>query len=158
MKKIVLFYATLALFFVSCTHQSAPTKSARIPSSDSAQQRVDDDCFVYYSQSAGRCNSDAGQDDAAFDRCLEPVKAEFRKCCRVNNGSPNCGSEAPPLNRQAQKSVDDSCFVAYSQAAGRCNSFSDESAFMGCLRPVKAQLKICCQDNGGSANCAADAH
>jgi hypothetical protein len=56
-------------------------------------------------------------------------------------------------------SIDDQCFVSYSQAAGRCNStFSnDHAAFLGCLAGPKANLVNCCRQDGASADCDADA-
>jgi hypothetical protein len=119
----------------------SPTKSA-----------VDTKCFVDYSHAAGRCNTSAGDDDAAFDKCLAPVKADLAACCK-NGGSASCAGDATK-----SADVDTKCFVAYSHAAGRCNTSAgdDDAAFDKCLTPVKADLAACCK-NGGSSSCAGDA-
>lgn len=62
--------------------------------SQADQKNVNDQCFVSYSQAAGKCNSGAGADDVKFDACLKPVKAELVKCCNDNLGSASCAADA----------------------------------------------------------------
>src|SRR5262249_12925163 len=59
----------------------------------SSQKKIDDQCFVSYSQAAGRCNKSAGADKAAFEKCLTPVKAALVACCK-SGGSPSCADDA----------------------------------------------------------------
>jgi hypothetical protein len=139
-----------------CRSGGSPSCAEDASSSAEAQKQVDDQCFVAYSQAAGRCNDSSGDDDAKFTACLTPLKAELVSCCK-NGGSPSCAEDASGSSAD-QKKVDDECFVAYSQEAGRCNTSSgeDEAAFARCLEPVKASLVECCK-NGGSPACAEDA-
>jgi hypothetical protein len=125
------------------------------PAADTSKA-TDDRCFAAYSRAAGQCNKSAGDDEAAFTACLTPVKANLVTCCK-GGGSTSCASDAA-RSGDAEKAVDDECFVAYSQAAGHCNESAagDESAFAACLAPAKADLTECCK-NGGSASCDADA-
>ena len=123
----------------------------------SSPKKIDDQCFVSYSQAAGRCNKTSGDDDAAFTKCLTPVKAALTACCK-QGGSTSCAADATTTG-DSQKKVDDQCFVSYSQAAGKCNTRAgnDDAAFDKCLAPVKATLVACCKDGGGSPSCADDA-
>jgi hypothetical protein len=65
--------------------ETAPTR---------AQNTVDGQCFVDYVHAAGRCNTTAGNDDAAFNKCLAPVKADLKTCCDTRGGSPTCAGDA----------------------------------------------------------------
>jgi hypothetical protein len=117
---------------------------------------VDDACRAAYSEAAGRCNANARDDDAALTECLEPVKRQLLACCD-DGGSAQCARDATSAG-DAQKTVDDHCRAAYSQAAGSCNTSAgdDDAAFSACLSPVKKELIACCND-GGSPSCAVDA-
>jgi hypothetical protein len=123
-----------------------------------AQKKVDDQCFVSFTHAAGQCNTSAGNDDAAFDKCLAPVRANLKSCC-ANGGSSECAADATPSEpTPAQKEVDDRCFVNFTHASSECNTKAgdDDAAFDACFGPVKDALKSCCAD-GGSSECAADA-
>ena len=52
---------------------------------------IDDACFVGYSHGAGDCNTRVGNDDAAYAKCLAPIKDELAACC-ANGGSPDCAN------------------------------------------------------------------
>ena len=60
------------------------------------QTTADGECFVDYVHAAGRCNTTAGKDDAAFNTCMAPVKAGLKTCCDTRGGSPTCAADAKP--------------------------------------------------------------
>lgn len=141
---------------------------------NAGDKQVDDQCFVAYSQAAGRCNTEHEDDEKAFDRCVAREKAGLVRCCK-KGGTKKCADDAKPeatsgkkvvnkkprpfASKVPQKTVDDQCFVAYSQAAGRCNTDhgeEDDVAFSACLKQGKADLAKCCE-KGGSKTCADDA-
>jgi hypothetical protein len=163
-KFVTLIFST-TLILSGCTtkstetnvSQNSPKPAARaVANAQELQQSADDLCFVSYSQSAGRCNSQHGNNDAAFNQCLAPVKADLSRCCENNDGSATCDENAGVTPEQ--RNVDGQCFLNYTRSAGRCNDSAgqDDRRFTSCLGPVKTQLVRCCQ-NGGSATCADNA-
>ena len=164
----------LTLCLASCSFfqtESTITENSKVLGSRKSasitfeQKAVDDNCNVQYSQSAGRCNEEAGNDESAFDKCLLPLKQDLKKCCDTNGGSAKCSGDPVASKvsnakiRIAKKLVDDTCNVQYSQSAGRCAQEvgDDDKAFDQCLLPIKQDLKKCCDTNGGSAKCSEDA-
>ncbi len=148
----------ISVMAIGCSGVSSPTEERSIASVSKKQKKVDDQCFVEYSQAAGSCNQTAGEDDELFAKCLSPVKQALKKCCKTKGGSKKCAAEAAPISVKTQKAIDDKCFMDYSREAGRCNQNAgdDDTAFTACLTPIKDDLKNCCAENGGSSTCAKD--
>jgi hypothetical protein len=65
---------------------------------NAASNSIDDQCFVNYSQAAGRCNSTFPNDHAAFQSCLAGPKSNLVDCCRQDGASVGCDADAQPVN------------------------------------------------------------
>ncbi len=120
---------------------------------------ADGTCFVQYSQAAGRCNQSAGKDDAAFNKCLSPVKSELTACCQRSGGTPSCAEEARSPAEAAQLLVDGDCSVRFTQAGLQCSNSAgkDDAAFGACMNLNRLELKQCCVERRGSPSCGKDA-
>ncbi|MGB5215372.1 MAG: hypothetical protein WBN88_17205 [Anderseniella sp.] len=64
---------------------------------------IDDQCFVSYSQAAGRCNSTFPNDHAAFQSCLAGPKTNLSNCCRQDGASADCDADAQPVNAAGEE-------------------------------------------------------
>lgn len=64
---------------------------------------IDDQCFVRYSQAAGRCNSTFPDDHAAFLNCLTGPKTNLVNCCRQDGASAGCDADAQPVNAAGEQ-------------------------------------------------------